>query len=65
MFPDEMPWEIHDAVVAVKKCRCDRWLTVRHFVYNPSELVADTFLKTVITMRNLSQKVVLAVTTIK
>lgn len=61
MLPGEMPCEIHDAVVVVKKCRCDRWLTVRSFVYNPSELVADTFLEVVITMRNLSPKVVLAV----
>lgn len=65
VFPDEMPWKIHDTVVTVKKCRCDRWLTVRYFVYNPSELVAGTFLKIVITMRSLSQKVVLAVTTIR
>lgn len=61
MFPDEMPWEINDTVVAVKKCRCDRWLTVGSCVYDPSELVADTFLKMVITTRSPSQKVALAV----
>ncbi len=60
-----MPCEIHDAVVAAKKCRCYRWMTVGCFVYNASELVAVTFLKTVITMSNLSQRVALRVTTIR
>lgn len=65
MFPNEMPWETDDAVIAVKKCRCDRWLTVWYFVYNPSELVAETVLNTVITMRNLSQKVLFTSTIIR
>lgn len=37
----------------------------RYFVYNSSELLAGTFLKIVITTRNLSQKVVSAVTILK